>query len=132
MHKEGLESNVKKTTLVHQYIYYAAIVIAFTASICIYVTLSENRAHEEEYNIEIQNDLLQLGMNFEEKVSVAEYITRMLAAKIIESNNFSVQNIAFLIKHQHDYASNDAFAWTILHYVNPEGYMTVDSLEGIK
>lgn|GEM_PF-3769895 len=128
----GYIGGSKNSSLLHQYIYYSAIVIIFTITTCVWITYSENKSHEEEYNMFVQKDATRLSLIFDETMKFTENIASMLAFKFIQSKHFSTNHIDFMIEHQREDFFNDAFSWNIFHYVTPEGKMVLNGGENKK
>ncbi|MBN8828929.1 MAG: response regulator [Sphingobacteriia bacterium] len=120
-----------KPSLANQFFYLAALTLFFILLISIYITWSNynyylqeknNRFDKQVHNIE--NALLE---SFEYITNLANFIGK----KIVSNKDKSPQNIAFLISQPTKRLKDNIFTWTLFDFVNPNGYVIVDSTTGV-
>lgn len=132
--KRFLESVLRrrKFALSSLYLYFSISVIFIAALFSIVFVIMEFNDYENARNTYLQQQIHKLDLELYEKINVAENMLSMLAEKLHSSNNFSHENIAFLIKHQRSSFKKDVFTWTLIDFVDQEYNIIIDSIFGIR
>jgi two-component system sensor histidine kinase ChiS len=107
------------------------LIIITILSTAIYITWSNYKAYLLQKQNNFQKQYTLLSNAFDEEVQYVENIVNTIGKKIIESNDLSAKNIAFLINQPRKNLRSDIFTWTLFDYVTRDGYVAIDSIRGL-
>ncbi|AIF81002.1 multi-sensor signal transduction histidine kinase [endosymbiont of Acanthamoeba sp. UWC8] len=130
--KKSLLNLTKRFSLANLHLHFSVCVVIITVCVSIIFAVLKYKEFQKEKNYYLLEQSYKLNIALYEKISFAENMVKFLAEKIIQSGDYSYSNIAFLVKHQRENFKKDTLAWTLIHYVNPEHYMVVDSIMGVR
>jgi signal transduction histidine kinase len=123
----------KPISLKHIYLNFTLAIVILSIFLSVWI----GHATYKEYKHESEMLLRKTGAfaisEFQHRINYAEHLLFYLATKIAQSKDNSHDAIAFLIKQSHTEENwAKAHSWTRFNYINNEGELIVDSVEGIK
>ncbi len=122
----------KKFSLANLHLHFSICIVIITVCISIIFSVLKYKEYQREKNYYLLEQSYRLNIILHEKINFAENIIKFLAEKIVQSGDYSYSNIAFLIQHDRQNFKKDILTWTLIHFVNPEHYMVVDSVLGVR
>jgi signal transduction histidine kinase len=117
-----LESKLKEVRIASLYTIFASAVALIIVVITIWMSLSAFRSYKERQLTHVYRESTKLKFSMEEKLNFMEDMSEFFGKKIQAHNEISYDYIAEIIR-------NDRLR---VDYVTPEGYMVIDSWDGIR
>ncbi len=120
-----------RASLWRQYAVLAAIVVCITILVSSWVIWLNYKKIIEERNFVSREITDKLFYSFDEVIKSTEGFLNFVGRKIQQSNNFSISNIAFILRQPRSSQNEELFSWSSVDFVAPSGKVIADSHLGV-
>lgn len=100
------------------YYCFTLLIIFVTFAIAFWISTEQYYKHLVQKRLTFESEGTQIAYRFSEKLGVTEYVISYFVNTIQDSNDFSYDNINWLISDKVEDYKYDVIAWTFLNYVN--------------
>ena len=100
------------------YYCFTLLIIFVTFIIAFWISTEQYYKHLVQKRLIFESESTQIAYRFAEKLGVTEYVISYFANKIQDSDDFSYDNINWLISDKVEEYKYDVIAWTFLNYVD--------------
>lgn len=105
-------------SIIKLYFCFSFLVIIFTAITAFWISAQSYHKNVIRKEAKLEYELTKLVYRLREKLGTTEYLLSLFIQRIEDSNNFSLENIKWLIRDDPQKYKNNVIAWTFLNYID--------------
>lgn len=109
-----------RISIVKLYFCFSFLVIIFTAITAFWISAQSYSKNLIKKDAKLEYELTKLSYRLKEKLGTTEYLLSLFVQRIRDSDDFSPENIKWLIRDDPQNYKNNVVAWTFLNYIDKD------------
>ena len=120
-----------KYSLINIYAFFAIMIVMMALMMSGWVAYSDYQTYKKTEYANVEHEAIKLIYQFNQRINTVERMISFLAKKIVDSYDYKVENIEFLIREESRLKTKNV-PWSVISYMNNNQHMVVDSINGVK
>jgi signal transduction histidine kinase len=113
----------RQPSLLQHYLLFSFFIVVGIFLFSLWIGYSKYTTYQYRKSFFIEQAAIRLANLVEDKIKNAQDMAEFFGNKIVQSGDYSSENVSLIIRHERENVNSDSLAWRAINFVNADGYM---------